>query len=87
MNNCPTIKDSAEAFSYFMRSNRRDFDVANESLKAQIRLLWAQGLLTENAMQVLFQSITDIVASFIRTETRYYEMRNKLEEYELKGAK
>lgn len=82
MNNCPLIKDSAEDFSCRMRFKRHNFDIATESIRAQIRLLWAQEILTENAMQVMFQSITDMVANFTETEISYYEMRNILEEKE-----
>ena len=82
MNNNPIKTGSADDFSCRMRFARAGYDVAVESLRAQIRLLWAQGIITENAMQVLFQSVTDIAKNWTQTETNYYEMRNILDEYE-----
>jgi len=48
------------------------------ALKAQIRLLWAQGVITENALQVLHQPITDFCNVFKQTESMFYEIRNIL---------
>lgn len=78
----PIKIDSADDFSCRMRITRAGYDTAVESLRAQIRLLWAQGIITENTMQVLFQSVTEIAKNWTLTETNYYEMRNLLEEYE-----
>lgn len=82
MSKNPIKVDSADDFSARMRITRAGYDTALESLRAQIRLLWAQGIITENAMQVLFQSVTEIAKNWTLTETNYYEMRNLLEEYE-----
>lgn len=82
MSKNPIKVDSADDFSCRMRFTRAGYDTALESLRAQIRLLWAQGIITENAMQVLFQSVTEIAKNWTQTETNYYEMRNLLEEYE-----
>lgn len=82
MSKNPIKVDSADDFSVRMRITRAGYDTALESLRAQIRLLWAQGIITENTMQVLFQSITEIAKNWTLTETNYYEMRNLLEEYE-----
>lgn len=67
-------------FSYEMRNYDNHFNTAVESLKAQIRLLWAQGIITENAMQVLHQPITDFCIAFKQTESGFYEIRNILAE-------
>lgn len=82
MSKNPIKVDSADDFSVRMRITRSGYDTAVESLRAQIRLLWAQGIITEGAMQVLFQYVTEIAKNWTLTETNYYEMRNLLEEYE-----
>lgn len=85
MNKNPLIQGSADDFSWRMRRNRNLFDVEIGSITAQIKILWTQGIITENTMNVILDKMTELVARFVSTETDYYEMRNILEEKEEKN--
>ena len=75
-------RPTANEFTIRMQINRRGFEIAAKAIQAQVRTMWAQDVITENTMKTLLDTVTDMITTFTRAETDYYEMRNILESYD-----
>ena len=81
------INETVEDFTISMQIQSHNFDIAKEAMIAQLRLLFAQGIITQEAFQTLCQPVTDMKHYFTATESNYYAMRNILEKHEKQDYK
>ena len=82
MNDRPIINNSANDFTVRMGIRRVDIDKEIATLRGQINLLKAQNIITEDAEELLWNQLREIIVHKNKIESDYYDMRNTLERYE-----
>ncbi len=84
MNDRPIINNSANDFTVRMSIKRVDLRNEIDTLRGQIALMCAQGVITPSTMELLLNQIKEIQAHTLKIEEDYYDMRNQLTRYEEK---
>lgn len=82
MNDRPIINNSANDFTVRMSIRRTDLQNEIDTLRGQVALMCAQGVITPSTMELLLNQIKEIQAHTLKTESDYYDMRNQLTRYE-----
>lgn len=82
MNDRPVINNSANDFTVRMSIRRTDLDREIMILRGQINLLQAQGIITEETEDLLWNQLRNIMTQKNQIESDYYDMRNTLEQHE-----
>lgn len=82
MNDKPIINNSANDFTVRMSIRRTDIDKEIAILCGQINLLQAQGIITEETGELLWNQLREVIVCKNKIESDYYDMRNTLERQE-----
>ena len=82
MNDRPIIKNSANDFTVRMSITREHLRNEIDTLRGQVALMSAQGIITPSTMELLLYQIKEIQAHTLKIENDYYDMRNQLKHYE-----
>ena len=82
MNNRPIINNSANDFTVRMSIRRENLRNEIDTLRGQVALMCAQGVITPSTMELLLNQIKEIQAHTLKIEADYYDMRNQLTRYE-----
>lgn len=82
MNDRPIINNSANDFTVRMSIRRTDLRNEIDTLRGQVALMSAQGIITPSTLELLLNQIKEIQAHTLKIEADYYDMRNQLNHYE-----
>lgn len=82
MNARPIINNSATDFTIRMSLIRNDLRNEIDTLRGQVALMSAQGIITPSTMELLLNQIKEVQAHTLKIESDYYDMRNQLKRYE-----
>lgn len=82
MNDRPIINNSANDFTVRMSIRRNDLRNEIDTLRGQVALMSAQGIITPSTLELLLNQIKEIQAHTLKIEEDYYDMRNQLTRYE-----
>lgn len=82
MNAKPIIDNSANDFTVRISIRRTDLRNKIDTLRGQVALMSAQGIITPSTMELLLNQIKEIQAHTLKIESDYYDMRNQLKHYE-----
>lgn len=82
MNNRPIIENSANDFTVRMSITRECLRNEIDTLRGQVALMSAQGIITPSTLELLLNQIKEIQAHTLKIESDYYDMRNQLKHYE-----
>jgi hypothetical protein len=82
MNDRPIIDNSANDFTVRMSVTREYLRNEIDTLRGQVALMSAQGVITPSTMELLLYQIKEIQAHTLKIENDYYDMRNQLKHYE-----
>lgn len=82
MNDRPIKKNSANDFTVRMSIRREDLRNEIDTLRGQVSLMSAQGIITPSTMELLLNQIKKIQTHTLKIENDYYDMRNQLTHYE-----
>lgn len=82
MSDRPIINNSANDFTVRMSIRRTNLRNEIDTLRGQVALMSAQGIITPSTLELLLNQIKEIQVHTLKIEEDYYDMRNQLKRYE-----